>query len=166
MRQPVPGPYDPQEMRSFLETFLYQPEGFLIDEVLRLDQDALTIEALMDTTRALPIASLQRASPRHPAHVTGAEMIVLTANLGGMHAWFFHGCRWDAGWSGFGTRIHRAEFKRLATLGPPLRLQSRETRTRLGAKRIVLRLEFRFWQEERLVYRGDQSAVFLKDQPI
>jgi hypothetical protein len=80
-----------------------------------------------------------------------------------MHAWFFHGCRWDEGWTGFGNRIHRADFKKLALIGPPLRLESRETRARTGARRVVLRFEFRFWQGDGLVYFGDQSAMFVRD---
>ena len=81
-----------------------------------------------------------------------------------MHAWFFHGCRWDEGWAGFGNRIHRADFKRLVRRGPDLRLTSRETRTRVGPIRVVLRFEFRFWQDGQLAYFGDQSAMFVKDR--
>ena len=39
---------------------------------------------------------------------------------------------------------------------------SRETRARVGACRVVLRFEFRFWQEDSLVYFGDQSAMFVR----
>ena len=60
------------------------------------------------------------------------------------------------------NRIHRADFRSLVTIGPPLRLHSKETKAREGPKRVVLRFEFRFWQEERLVYVGDQSAIFVK----
>jgi hypothetical protein len=28
---------------------------------------------------------------------------------------------------------------------------------------VVLRFEFRFWQDEALVYFGDQSAMFVQD---
>jgi hypothetical protein len=85
-----------------------------------------------------------------------------TGSLGCMHAWFFHDCRWDEGWAGFGNRIHRADFRRLVVRGPDLRMTSRELRVRAGPKRVVLRLEFRFWQEDALVYSGDQSAMFIK----
>ena len=54
----------------------------------------------------------------------------------------------------------------LALIGPPLRLESRETRRRVGEKRVVLRYEFHFWQDDKLVYRGDQSAMFFKDKPL
>ena len=129
---------------------------------MSVDRDALTISAVMDTTRHLPFARLQRADPDvHPAHVTAAEMIMLTANLGSLHGWFFHGLRWDEGWAGFGNRIHRADFKALATIGPPMRLESKETKTRVGPKRVVSRYEFRFWQGETLVYKSEQSAIFV-----
>lgn len=153
-------------MRRFLDTYLYTEPAFLVDEITKLDAEQRTIEAVMDTTRPLPLAPLQRVSPLHPAHVTGSELIMLTGNLGSLHAWFFHGCRWDEGWSGFGNRIHRADFKSLCRIGPPLRLESKEIRTRAQAQRVVLRYEFRYWQEERLVYFGDQSAIFVKEKDL
>ena len=86
-----------------------------------------------------------------------------TGSLGCLHAWFFHGGHWDEGWAGFGNRIHRADFKRLVARGPALRLTSRETRSWVGARRVVLRYAFEFFQEGRLVYTGDQTAMFVKD---
>ena len=165
MPRVIPGPYEAAEMRHFLDTFLYREEAFLIDEVLCLDAREHRIEARLDTTRPLPFAELQRADERHPAHVSAAELLMATGSLGCMHAWFFHGCRWDDGWAGFGNRVHRADFKSLALLGPPLTLESRETRRRIGPRRVVLRYRFEFRQQQRLVYVGDQSAMFLKDQP-
>ena len=166
MPREVPGPYDPAEMRRFLDTFSYREQAFLVDEVLKIDPEARFIEARMDTTRELPFARLQRVDPGHPAHVNAGELLQVTGSLGCMHAWFFHGCRWEQGWAGFGCRIHRADFKSLALLGPPLRLESRETRTRVGPKRIVIRCEFHFWQADTLVYVGDQTAMFLKDSSL
>jgi len=162
----IPGPIDPGEMRRFLDTFLYREEAFLVDEVLRMDADALEIDARLDTTRKLPFAAAQRTGDQHPAHVSAAEILMVTGSLGCMHAYFFHGCRWDEGWSGFGNRVHRADFKALARIGAPLELFSKETRTRVGERRVVIRYEFRFLQEGRLVYLGDQSAMFFKDRPL
>jgi hypothetical protein len=162
----IPGPVAADEMRHFLETFLYDEEAFLVDEVLRLDPEARCIEALLDTTRPLPFAARQRTNAAHPAHVAGAEILMATGSLGCMHAWFFHGCRWDEGWVGFGSRIHRADFKRLARIGPPLHLLSRETRSRVGPRRVVLRYEFRFSQDGEPVYLGDQSAMFVRDREL
>jgi hypothetical protein len=98
--------------------------------------------------------------------VAAAELLQATGSLGCMHAWFFYGCRWDEGWAGFGNRIHRADFKELARIGPPLELVSRETRSRVGERRIVLRYDFRFTQEERVVYAGDQTAMFVKSRDL
>jgi hypothetical protein len=150
-------------MRRFLDSFLYEQEAFLVDEVTKLDRDARLVEAVMETTRPLPFAALQRTDAKHPAHVSGSELVMATGSLGCLHAWFFHGCRWDEGWVAFGSRIHRADFKALARIGPPLRLESHETRSRVGPRRLVLRYGFRFRQEENLVYSGDQTAMFLKD---
>jgi hypothetical protein len=89
-----------------------------------------------------------------------------TGSLGCLHAWFFYGCRWDEGWVGFGNRIHRADFKALARIGPPLEMRSRELRSRVGPRRVVLRCAFEFQQEGAVVYTGDQSAMFLRDQSL
>ena len=92
---------------------------------------------------------------------------MVTGALGCLHAWLFHGVRWDEGWAGFGNRIHRADFRKLVPVGgPPLRLTSRETRTRVGPKRIVIRYTFEFFQDDDRVYVGDQSAIFVKDKPL
>ena len=85
-----------------------------------------------------------------------------TASLGCLHAWFFHGCRWDEGWVGFGNRIHRAEFRKLGRRGPPLSLESREIRSRHSSRRVVIRYQFRFRQDDELVYASEQSAMFVR----
>lgn len=157
---------DPIELQRFLDTFLYTEEAFLIDEIRLLDESHARIEAVLETTRPLPFARCQRVDERHPAHVSGAELLMATGSLGCLHAWFFHGCRWDEGWAGFGNRIHRADFKRLARLGPSIELRSHETRSRVGAERIVSRFEFEFLQEGELVYVGDQSAMFVKNRTL
>jgi len=161
-----PGPIDPLEMQRFLDTLLYREEAFLVDEIVSLDREKKAIAARLDTTRSLPLSAAQRTGPQHPAHVSAAELLMVTGSLGCLHAWFFHGCRWDEGWSGFGNRIHRADFKNLAAIGPPLRLLSEETRARVGKQRVVIRYEFHFWQNDTLVYYGDQSAMFFKDKAL
>jgi hypothetical protein len=55
------------------------------------------------------------------------------------------------GWAGFGNRI---------------RLTSRESRTREGPKRVMMPMEFEFWQADQLVYRGDQSAIFFRERAL
>jgi hypothetical protein len=160
-----PGPVPSAELAHFLDTFLYGPEAFLVDEIVRVDREAGAIEARLDTARPLPYSDAQRVRPEHPAHVSAGELLMATGSLGCLHAWLFHGCRWDEGWTGFGNRIHRADFRGLVRRGPPLVLHSRETRRRVGPRRVVLRFEFRFEQEGALAYLGDQSAMFFRGLP-
>ncbi len=162
MARTIPGPIDPAEMDRFLDTFMYREDAFLVDEVRRLDPLAREIDALLDTERPLPFAAQQRTHDGHPAHVAAGEILQATGSLGCLHAWFFHGCRWDEGWAGFGNRIHRADFKEIVRRGPPLELHSHETRTRTGTSRIVIRYAFEFRQEGKLAYQGDQTAMFVK----
>lgn len=161
-----PGPLDPAELRHFLDTFMYRESAFLVDAIEAVDEQARRVEARLDTTRALPFSREQRNNERHPAHVAGAELVMVTGCLGCMHAWWFHGCRWDEGWVGFGNRIHRADFRQLAHIGPPVHLVSQETRSRVGPRRVVLRFEFSFEQKGQVVYRSEQSAMFVKDRPL
>jgi hypothetical protein len=156
----------PEDLQRFLDTFLYREEAVLVDEITELDAEARRIVGLLESTRTLPFAECQRVSQGHPAHVSAAELLMATGSLGCLHAYLFHGCRWDEGWAGFGNRIHRADFKRLAAIGPPIRLESRESRTRVGPNRIVIRFEFRFHQDDDLVYQGDQSAMFVKGKAL
>jgi len=162
MAHNIPGPHNPDQMRLFLDTFHYGEEAFLIDEIAKLDARRRAVQAYMDTNRYLPLAQYQRVRPGHPSHVSGSEIIMATANLGCLHAWFFHGCRWDEGWVAFGSRIQRAEFKNLALVGPPLELGSREVKSRIGPNRATIWFEYEFSQEGRLVYFGDQTATFLR----
>ena len=149
------------EMQRFRESFLYDEGALLVDEIVRMDPDERAIDAILDTTRSLPYADLQRVTDLHPAHVSGPDLIMVTVNLGCMHAWFFHGCRWDEGWVGFGNRIHNAEFRQLIRRGPPLRLESRELRSRRGPRRVMIRYKFRFLQEDEVVYASEQTAMFV-----
>jgi hypothetical protein len=150
-------------MARFLDSYMYEPAGFLVDEVTRLDREKREVEALLHTAEPLPLSDLQRTHAGHPAHVAAGEILMATGSLGCLHAWFFHDCRWDEGWAGFGNRIHRADFKRLVQRGPDLCMHSREIRCRVGPRRVVVRYEFRFEQEAQLVYVGDQSAMFVRE---
>ncbi len=156
----------PELLQRFVDTFLYTSEALFVDEITRLDADARALDGLLDTTRAFPLARCQRTSAFHPAHVSAAELLMATGGLGCLHAYLFHGCRWDEGWAGFGNRVHRADWKRLATIGPPIVLESKQTRTRIGSRRIVIRYAFRFLQEGQVVYVGDQSAMFVKGMAL
>jgi hypothetical protein len=127
------GPIDPEEMRAFFASFFYDEAAFLVDEVVRVDGERHEIEARLDTTRVLPTARHQRVSQAHPAHVSGPDLLMVTTCLGSLHAWFFHGVRWDEGWVGYGSRIHWAEFRHLAHADRPstcCRVRPRCGRTR------------------------------------
>ncbi len=156
------GPFEDAEIERFFASHTYEPEAFLVDRVVTLDHEAGRIEAVLDTTRALPFSALQRVSQEHPAHVSAGDLLMITGCLGSLAAWFFHDCRGDEGWAGFGSRIHRADFRGLAKLGPPLDLHFTETKLRTGPRRVVMRGEFEFEQEGRVVYRGDQTAIFVR----
>jgi hypothetical protein len=147
----------------FLATTPYTPGALLIDEVLEVDRERSRVRARLDTAKELPLVGDQRGDPAtHPRHVAAPVLLQLTGMLGLLHAYYFHGVRFDEGWIGFGSRIHRADFKRLVRLGPPLELESVETRARLGADRHVVRYEFRFTQDGALCYFGDQTATWLR----
>lgn len=150
------------QLDRFRETFLYRSEAFLVDELLRVDRERREVVGRLDTRRDLPIARWQRVGPDYPAHLTAGEIVHLTACVGSLHAWFFHELRWEDGWVGFGNRIHRADFRTLARVGPPLVLGSRSEAVRSGPRRLVLRYEFDFRQEDTPVYHGDQTAIFLR----
>jgi hypothetical protein len=151
------------EAARFLETLPYDPRAFFIDEVLAIESGEKRIRARLDTTRPLPLSDLQRGDPSlHPRHVNGAVLVHLTGVLGLLHAYFLNGLRFDEGWIGFGSRIHRADFKRLVRIGPPLDLVSVETRLRASPERQIARYEFRFCQEGGLCYVGDQTATWLR----
>jgi hypothetical protein len=45
-------------------------------------------------------------------------------------------------------------------------MASRESQWRDGPKRVVIRWSFEFFQEGKLVYTGDQTAMFFKDTPL
>jgi hypothetical protein len=47
-------------------------------------------------------------------------------------------------------------------MGPPLDLELRATKVRQRATQVFGRYEFRFTQEDTLIYRGDQVAMWMK----
>jgi hypothetical protein len=48
MARPLDGPFDLAEIERFLETFMYHEDVFLVDEVVRMDAEQRSIEALLD----------------------------------------------------------------------------------------------------------------------
>ncbi|HKA87676.1 MAG TPA: hypothetical protein VKE22_08430 [Haliangiales bacterium] len=152
-------PLDP----AFLEDCLYGTEAVLIDEILAIDRETGLVRARMPTSESLPITRDQRGDPRlHPRHVSGALMVHATGILGFVHAYYVLDLRHADGWVGFGTHIHGARFRALATLGEPLVLEGQATQTRRLAGNLFARYRFRFTQGETVVYESEQSAVWRK----
>lgn len=141
------GPWSDQETAEFLEHFFYSPEAFLISDVLNADPEAKEVTAQVKADSKWLVSPYQRGpESRHPRHVSGPDMVMLTAALGSLHAYFFHSCKWKDGWVGFGSRMEEVEFHNLARIDLPLSLHSKELRGRRGARRTLIEFEFKFTQ--------------------
>ena len=148
---------------EFVADCPYGPEAICIDELFEVDEDAGIVRARMSTRPDLPLTRDQRAHPvRNPRHVSGGLMVHLTGMLGFMHTYYVLGLRHADGWIGYGGRIYDARFVALATMGPPLDLELRATKVRQRETQIFGRYEFRFTQEDTLIYQGDQVAMWMK----
>jgi hypothetical protein len=148
---------------AFVADCPYGPGGLLIDAVLSVDREAGRVRARMPTHDGLPLTREQRVHPvRHPRHVSGGLMVHMTGMVGFVHAYYVYDLRHADGWIGYGGRIHQAKFRALAAPGEPLELECTATRARRGASRVVARYDFRFTQAGRLIYEGDQTAMWLK----
>lgn len=150
--------------REFLEDCPYSPEGVFADEVLEVDRSGHGRVVLrVPTHEQMPLTRDQRAHPRrHPRHVSGGLILHLTGIAGLAHAYYVLGLRHRDGWIGYGARIHEARFQNLAHIGAPLVIDCRATRVRRGDSRVLARYDFVFTQGETEVYRGDQTAFFMK----
>jgi hypothetical protein len=155
----VPVALDP----AFLADCPYAPEGLLLDEILEVDRGRSLLVARMATPEDLPLTRHQRTHPiRHPRHLNGGLIVHLTGMVGFAHAHYVLDLRHREGWIGYGARIHRARFGRLAVTGVPLLLRGWATQVRRGPDRIVARYRFEFLQEAELVYEGDQTAMWTR----
>ena len=145
--------------QDFIDDCPYGPEGQLIDEVLLVDIEGSLVRARMPTHEELPITRTQRAHPtRHPRHVSGGLMVHMTGIVGFVHSYYVLGLRHRDGWIGYGARIHHARFHALAAPGEPLVLECKAKQLRRGDVRVLGRYDLRFFQGEKLVYEGDQTA--------
>jgi len=146
---------------AFVADCPYGPGGLLIDDIVRIDREASVVVATMSTSADLPLTREQRAHPeRHPRHIAGGLMIHATGMMGFAHAYFVLDLRHADGWTGYGTQIHAARFRRMARIGPPMFLTCTATTVRRIRGTIVGRYEFRFEQDGEVVYTGDQTALF------
>jgi hypothetical protein len=84
----------------------------------------------------------------------------MTGMVGFAHAYYVFGLRHSEGWIGYGARINSARFHALAALGEPIVIECKATQSRRGSATVLARYAFRFHQGERLVYEGDQTALW------
>lgn len=147
--------------RDFLDDCPYGPGALLIDEILCIDKAQELVRARMPTHDQLPLTRDQRTHPtRHPPHVSGGLMVHLTGMIGFIHAYYVMGLRHHEGWIGYGVRIHKARYPKIASLDAPLILEGRATKTRVIQGQRFVRYQFDFRQEGAQVYEGDQTAAW------
>ena len=154
-----PRPLDP----DFVADCPYGPGGLLLDAILAVDPENNRVRARMPTHAELPLTREQRAHPvRHPRHVSGGLMVHMTGMVGFVHAYYVLGLRHSEGWIGYGGRIHSARFRALASPGVPMELECVAKLVRRGQKRVLARYDLRFYQDDKLIYEGDQTAMWLR----
>ncbi|MCA9601557.1 MAG: hypothetical protein R3A78_08570 [Polyangiales bacterium] len=155
-------PLDPE----FVLDCPYGPGGLLLDDVLEVDRDASRVVVRWPTHDAMPITREQRAHPLfHPRHVSGGLMVHMTGMAGFAHAYYVFDLRHRDGWIGYGGAIHSARFKALAPPGDPIDIEVTCTKHRRTPKQILGRYDLRFHQNGKLVYEGDQTALWLRIDP-
>lgn len=148
---------------AFVADCPYGPEGIILDAILEVDRERSRVLARMPCHDDLPITRTQRVHPvRHPRHVSGGLMIHVTGILGFAHAYHVLDLRHADGWIGYGARIHEARFHNLGVPPEPLLLECTASRLRRGEKRVLGRYHFRFTQGDKLVYEGDQTAMWMR----
>jgi hypothetical protein len=148
---------------AFVEDCPYAPEALLIDDVLEIDREKSMVRVRMPAHAELPLTNAQKVHPvRHPRHVSGGLMVHMTGMVGFVHAYYVLDLRHHDGWIGYGVKIHNARFRALAEMGEPLILKGWTTQLRRGSKNILGRYEFVFTQGDKVVYEGDQTAMWQK----
>jgi hypothetical protein len=140
----------------------YGAGGFLLDDVLEVNREERWVRVRMPTDDDLPLTREQRVSGVHPRHVSGGLMVHMTGMAGFVHVYYLEGVRHADGWIGYGVRIHRARFAKLAPPGEPIIITCRELRAVRRPDRILSRYEFAFTQGEELVYESEQSALWVR----
>jgi len=148
---------------AFVADCPYGPGALLIDDVVRVDREASVVVARMPTHADLPITRDQRVHPeRHPHHVSGGLMIHATGIVGFVHGYYVLDLRHAEGWSGYGTHIHEGRFRKMAKIGPAMLLTCTASNVRKIRGAIIARYQFRFEQEDEVVYEGEQTAMFTR----
>jgi hypothetical protein len=152
-------PIDP----AFVADCPYGPGGLLLDEILEIDAAKDRVVGRMPTFDELPLTREQRAHPvRHPRHVSGGLMVHMTGIIAFVHAYYLLGLRHAEGWVGYGAKIHGARFRALAPPGAPMILACTATQKRVTDTSVFARYAFEFSQGKKIVYEGDQSALWTR----
>ena len=149
---------------SFVADCPYLPEGLFVDDVIEIDRQGHGRIVLNVPPRDdFPLTVAQRVHPtRHPCHIAGGVIIHLTGIAGFAHGYFLHDIRHSDGWTGYGARIRSARYHNLATPAEAMRIECTATQFKRGAKRILGRYDFRFTQNDSLIYEGDQTAMYVR----
>ncbi len=160
----IKSPWPTTEMALFLENYFYSPAAFSISTINQADPTTGEIRAECAPLTSWLIAPHQRGDETvHPRHVSGGDLVMLTASLGSLHAYFFHGCKWQEGWVGFGNRMENVVFHNLARVDRRLELASKEIKVRVGSKRVLLEFGFEFTQDGKQIYSSQQTALFVRN---
>jgi len=146
---------------ELLADVLYGAGGFLIDDVLEVNREERLVRVRMPTHDDLPLTREQRVDDVHSSHVSGGLMVHMTGMAGFVHVYYLEGVRHADGWTGYGVRIHRARFAKLAPPGEPIVITCRELRVVRRPDRILSRYEFEFMQADELVYESEQTALWV-----
>lgn len=155
----LPAPFD----QAFLDDMPYDPSVLMLDRIEELDRETKRIVCRMPTDRPMPFTNDQRVHEvKHPLHVSGAVMVHVTGMLGFVHQYYIHERRHADGWTGYGTHIRDAVFRKMAVPGEPLSCACTETRViKLGDKLFCTYL-FEFRQGGELAYESKQSAMWIR----
>jgi len=154
-------PYDFD--KGFLDDLAYEPRALLLDRIEEYDKPGRRIVCRMPTDVPIPFTDAQRVHPeRHPRHVSGAAMVHVTGMLGFVQVYYMHGLRHGEGWTGYGTHVHKAVFRKLVPPGQPLFCSCREIRARFMGKRVFITYEFEYRHEGDVAYESKQSAMWIK----
>lgn len=151
---------------EFLRDLPYDPEVLLLDQLLAIDAQQSLVRCRMPVEADLPLTRSQRVHPvRHPRHANAGLIIHATGMMGFVHAYYLLGLRFDEGWVGYGTHIHRGVFRRMAVPGTPMEGLCRALRVHRGALRYFIRYQLELRQQGALCYQGEQTAAWICTPP-
>jgi len=146
---------------DFEEQCLYSPDAWFIQDLAMFPDDD-RIVGICDTTKLGPIVDAQRPWPGHPKHLPGAVVIQITGTLGQLYAAYMLGLPATEGWVGFGTHVHKARFRRMGEIGPPIECEAKMLSKRTMRNTVFIRFRFLFSQDGEECYLSEQSAAFVQ----